>query len=209
MLFTLKNSDHTPGVYFPQPLFVAPDFDRAFIERFVQKHRIMATDTTCVDDICLNELLEFELPDSIGQLMHLDATPLGKDFVPSNYCVLCGRGKELYDSVGNRRFRCIADMYLDQYSKTKAKIGKSIIVDNILSIIKDAGGVFCKFEHGCWWQVSESAARDKVGAYFRACLQHRPGDKVTRRKTMSPASAPTEHRPEGTELMRDERRHSM
>jgi hypothetical protein len=163
----------------------------------------MAIDTACVDDFCLKELLEFELPDSIGQLLHLDVTPLGKDFVPTNYCVLCGRGKELFDSVGNRRFRCIADMFLDQYSKTKAKIGKSIIVANILSIIRDAGGVFCKFEHGCWWQVSENTARDKVGAYFRSCL-HRPCGKakLASRKTMceKPQSVPLEHRLEGSNL---------
>jgi hypothetical protein len=172
----------------------------------------MTNESSCDNDFCLQEFHEFELPESIEQLLQLDVTPLAKDFVPSNYCVLCGRGKEYFDFVGNRRFRCIINMYLDRYSKAKEKIAKSIIVSDVLSIIKDAGGRFCKFQDGSWWEVSEGTAREKIGAHFRDCLhtQYRSSGKakLARRKakSSSPQCLPTESRPEGS---RDGRRNSV
>ena len=80
-------------------------------------------------------------------------------FVPNNYCVLCGRGKECFNAVGNRRFRVIVSMFLDRYSKAQNKSQKSQIVSNVVDIVRGSGGAFLKLEDGIWWEIGDTLAR--------------------------------------------------
>jgi uncharacterized OB-fold protein len=127
--------------------------------------------STFDQDELIARVHDIDLPESmLDKILHEILTPLPNDFQPSNYCVQCGRGKEFFESIGNRRFREIVKSFLDQYVKAGRKGTKSSIVVAVLEIIEDAGGVFCKFEHGCWWKISDAYAREKVGALFRDCL---------------------------------------
>jgi hypothetical protein len=116
------------------------------------------------------DLQDFDFPEALELLITLDVSALPEDFVPSNYCVLCGKGKEYFDFAGNHRFRTIVSMHLDQYNNATDKVGKSRIVTQVMKIVHDAGGVFCRFEQGVWWRVSPATAREKTGALFRDCL---------------------------------------
>jgi hypothetical protein len=97
-------------------------------------------------------------------------TRLPDDFKPNGYTVLCGQGKEYFNNVGNRRFRVIVSMYLERYSLSETKTEKSAIVTDVMSIMRGAGGGFCKLDKRIWYEVGDVAAREKVGSYFRDCL---------------------------------------
>jgi hypothetical protein len=84
---------------------------------------------------------------------------LPRDFEPGNYSVICGRGKEFYNSIGNRRFRVMVSTFLDRYARAESKSKKSQIVLDIVAIIRSAGGGFIKYENGCWWEVGDNNAR--------------------------------------------------
>lgn len=111
---------------------------------------------------------------------------LPSDFVVSPYTVLCGRGKECFESVGNRRFRVLVQCQLHRYSQADSKRAKSQIVSEIVEMVRSAGGAFVKEKQGCWYEVGDVVAREKVGALFRDCLftRYRSASKckVARRK---------------------------
>ena len=113
-------------------------------------------------------------------------TELPSDFQPNCYSVICGRGGACFNSIGNRRFRVIVTMFLQQYSAANTKLAKSKIVTQIIGMIQSAGGGFVKYEKGRWYEVSDGMAREKVGALFRDCLhtQYRSAakSKLARRK---------------------------
>jgi hypothetical protein len=90
---------------------------------------------------------------------------LPENFIPGPATVICGRGKECTGSAGNVRFRKIVCSFLKPYSEAQNKIEKSAIVSCIIAEVKHGrtDGEFCKFESGAWWEVEDSAAREKVG----------------------------------------------
>jgi hypothetical protein len=108
---------------------------------------------------------------------------LSADFEPNDYTVLCGKGKECYYNVGNKRFRALANMYLERYSHCNAKSEKSAIVSAIIGHIRKNEGAFAKLEDGKWYDVGDAAAREKVGAFFRDRL-HARYRSATKSKTV-------------------------
>jgi hypothetical protein len=104
---------------------------------------------------------------------------LGVDFQPSDYSVLCCRGKESVNHIGNRRFRIISSMYVQRYSRADTKAAKSVIVSEIITAIRQAGGNFCRHKRGIWFEVGDNYAREKVSALLRDLLhsQYRSSNK--------------------------------
>jgi hypothetical protein len=104
---------------------------------------------------------------------------LGGDFQLSDYSVLCCRGKDSVNHVGNRRFRILASMYVAKYSQADSKAAKSVIVSEIITAIRQVGGNFCKQKRGTWFEVGEHCAREKVSALLRDLLhtQYRSSNK--------------------------------
>jgi hypothetical protein len=92
---------------------------------------------------------------------------LGDDFKPSRFSVICGRGKDSYDHVGNHHFRELASMFVARYVRAGSKADKSEIVSEMVGMIHQAEGTFCKFENGAWFQVGDHYAREKAGALLR------------------------------------------
>jgi hypothetical protein len=86
-------------------------------------------------------------------------TALSDGYTPHNYDVICGRGREVLESVGNRRFRLTSSVFIEKYAIAKSKTDKSLIVAQILDIIHDAGGRFIKHEEGRWWDIGYDASR--------------------------------------------------
>ena len=110
---------------------------------------------------------------------------LGVDFQPSNLSVICGRGRQ-NKHVGNQHFRKLSGKFVDEYSRAATKTAKSNLVFNIVTMIRQAGGTFCKYEKGAWFEVGDRFAREKVSAFFRDKLhtQYRSSStaKSTRRR---------------------------
>jgi hypothetical protein len=102
------------------------------------------------------------------------------DFQPSDLSVICGRGKDSYNHTGNRCFRILASVFVERYSRADSKTAKSALVFNIVTMIRQAGGHFCKREKGTWYEVGDRCAREKVSAYFRDMLhtQYRSSAKA-------------------------------
>jgi hypothetical protein len=98
----------------------------------------------------------------------------------SDYSVVCGRGKDSFNHVGNRRFRILASMFIGRYSEADSKTAKSAIVTEILAVIRQAGGHFCKNIEGAWFEVGDHHAREKVSSLLRDMLhtQYRSSAKA-------------------------------
>ena len=109
--------------------------------------------------------------------------PLPEDFVPSGYSVVCGRGRACTESVGNRRLKVIANIFLAKYSKASTKEEKSAIVTSIMDILEEGcpegpQGTFVRYSEGRWWMVDDATAREKVGALMRECLGYKSSNRV-------------------------------
>jgi hypothetical protein len=98
---------------------------------------------------------------------------LALDFQPSLFSVICGRGKDSYDHAGNHHFRELANMFVARYSRAGSKIEKSKIVSEMVAMIHQADGTFCKYENGAWFQVGDQCAREKASALLRGILYKR------------------------------------
>ena len=99
-------------------------------------------------------------------------TPLPLDFQPTEYTVLCGRSRDCFESIGNRNFRVLCNIFLQDYLDAPGKLEKSRIVTKIMKTIHQASpvGSFVSFENGRYYEVSQRTAREKVGAFFRDSL---------------------------------------
>jgi hypothetical protein len=109
------------------------------------------------------------------------------DFQLSDFSVVCGRGRDSFNHIGNRRFRILASMHIERYSRANSKVAKTAIVSEIIEVIRQADGNFCKFEKGKWFEVADHHAREKVSSLLRDLLhtQYRSSAKakIARRKT--------------------------
>jgi hypothetical protein len=109
------------------------------------------------------------------------------DFQLSDFSVICGRGRDSFNHIGNRRFRILASMHIERYSRADSKVAKTGIVSEIIEVIRQADGNFCKFTKGKWFEVADHHAREKVSSLMRDLLhtQYRSSAKakIARRKS--------------------------
>jgi hypothetical protein len=80
---------------------------------------------------------------------------LGVDFQPSEYSVICGRGKASFNHPGNYHLRMLAGAFVADYCQAGRKLKKSAIVSKIVAVIRQGGGGFCKYEKGAWFEKLE------------------------------------------------------
>jgi hypothetical protein len=107
---------------------------------------------------------------------------LPADFTPSVFSVICGRGKESYDYVGNHHFRELASMYVARYARANSKGDKSEIVSEMVGMVHQAEGTFCKFEDGAWFKVGDHYAREKAGALLRDMVHNQQRSPLVKAK---------------------------
>jgi hypothetical protein len=102
-------------------------------------------------------------------------------------------------------------MFIERYSEADSKGAKSAIVSEIIAVIRQAGGDFCKNKKGAWFEVGDHCAREKVSALLRDLLhtQYRSSAKAKvgrRQKTGKKGKQhqkPKQVEVEGTEVSDD------
>jgi hypothetical protein len=92
------------------------------------------------------------------------------EYKPCAYSVVCGRGLDAFNHVGNRRFRLLTRKSIERYSQAGTRAAKSAIVSEILALVRQAGGIFCKCKTGVWLEVGDRHAREKIGTSLRDLL---------------------------------------
>lgn len=118
-------------------------------------------------------------------LMGRVKTPLHANFKPSEFDVLCGRGKSCYHWCGNQRFRNTIERTLEDYQNSDTKLRKSMIVMEIVDLVRSNspdGGGFVREIKGQWCEIGDEAAREKVGQTIRdALIQQDPEKRAKKR----------------------------
>ena len=107
---------------------------------------------------------------------------LPEGWTPSPWSVLCGRGKDCFEAIGNRRFRILVEANLEKYASATSKLAKSIIVMGVLDAIREGSnqiGGFVKQDPKTkrWVEVNDDVSREKIGQQFRVALAQRKNKK--------------------------------
>lgn len=100
-------------------------------------------------------------------------TPLSPSFSPGPNDVIFSRGQKARKHAGNIKFQAIVRSVSERYSKTEGKLGKSLIVSEIIDTIRrnSPNGGFVKLDNGKWYEVGDYIARERVGQSLRDLLK--------------------------------------
>jgi hypothetical protein len=91
--------------------------------------------------------------------------------MPGPFDVICARGKQAYNHEGNRYFRGIVASATEKYSNVESKLQRSMIVTEIVDVIRAKGNGFVRQnDEGEWIECTDVMCREKVGQHFRNAL---------------------------------------
>ena len=95
--------------------------------------------------------------------------PLGADFTPGEFDVICGRGRQAFNHPGNKFFRTLVQRYHDNFGQAKTRLERTTVVTNVIDEVRSKGMGFVKQDEtgGQWSIVSDRLAREKVGNILR------------------------------------------
>jgi hypothetical protein len=95
-------------------------------------------------------------------------------YLPSHSDVRCGRGKQNWNMAGNINFRSVIRASVARYIAAPSKVDKTAVVVSVVNEIRRQDGHFLKQQQeqqygssGCWYDIGNAAARDKVGHSLR------------------------------------------
>ena len=96
-------------------------------------------------------------------------TPLGKDFQPREYDVICARGNQAWNNPGNKLLRALVQKGKQQYGDATTKIQRSMVVTDIVNAIREKGNAFIKLDTktGQWQDIGDYLSREKVSQLLR------------------------------------------
>ena len=89
---------------------------------------------------------------------------------PSEYDVVCGRGKGSYNRPGNKRFRAIAQEYVPEYLAARSRLDKSSVLNKIVHVVQENGRFLKYSKKEGWFVISHELAREKVGHAIREAM---------------------------------------
>jgi hypothetical protein len=133
--------------------------------------------------------------DIVASTFFVDSTPavklikicnsnqlLPKGYQPSQYDVVCGRGKGHYNQPGNRNFRNILHRRLPEYKKLRSRADKTIFLSTIVEAIRcqnnGHANFIRRFKSTDWTVLTDEEAREKVGHAIREMMLPRYKVKV-------------------------------
>lgn len=97
-------------------------------------------------------------------------------FVPHQYSVIIGKGRDARDAPGTRFLRAEIQSRLQLYKTCTGRLERAQIVSDLLTEQQrrcPLGGVFVKFDGERWWELSEHDARENITAAFRNRLHEK------------------------------------
>lgn len=109
---------------------------------------------------------------------------LPADYFPQNNDVICSRGADSYNHIGNKKFRSIVDYQLGNYTKASSKLEKSLIVSSIIDEVRHNGGVFLRRDArtDSYYEVDEKLSREKAGQAIRAQIRKMKTSSIKQEK---------------------------
>lgn len=115
------------------------------------------------------------VPPAISELaVSNQAAPLEGNFSPGEYDVVCGRGKGSYNRPGNKRFRALVTQYIDEYTKSRNKLDKTMVLATIIEKVRSQDYGRARFvkhdKKNGWFEISDDQAREKVGHAMREAI---------------------------------------
>jgi hypothetical protein len=115
-----------------------------------------------------------------------DLIPLSDCFSPSSSDVIVGTGREAKLHPGNDDFlELLKNDYLEKYSNAKCKLEKSMIISEIVSVVRERSPThtgFVKRTQDGWYQVEDHLAREKVSQSLRNLLHNQYRSSVKSKK---------------------------
>lgn len=102
---------------------------------------------------------------------YVDARRFPPGFTPGPNDVICARGNHAWNNPGNRYFRKLVEKAAKAYGDVDSKIERSIIVTEIVEMVRSRGNGFVKAtSDGRWMEVGDGLAREKAGQLLRNFL---------------------------------------
>lgn len=83
------------------------------------------------------------------------------------YDVLCGRHKDAFNNVGNRRFRVTVSLALERYLLAPTRQDRSIVIASVVDLVRENGGHFLQWKLGQWVELDDKNTQAKVGHALR------------------------------------------
>jgi hypothetical protein len=100
-------------------------------------------------------------------------------YQPTSFDVCCGRGKQHWTHSGNVNFRKFIQNNIHLYQEAQTKPAKTALVVTLVEHVRSNGGHFLKLEEdsssadfGCWVDIGDFLARDKVSHSLRDQINH-------------------------------------
>lgn len=87
------------------------------------------------------------------------------------YDVICGRGSLAFNNIGNRRFRVLISMNVDEYNNSQGRHRKGLFIGSLVDTLQHQVGVrFFKLKGGQLIELTDRQIRQKVGHALRDVL---------------------------------------
>jgi hypothetical protein len=99
--------------------------------------------------------------------------PIPLDWEPEDNSVVIGKGKRYYYHPGNSWLRKIVASMLDDYAVAKSKLDKSLIISDVVDLVRQNGSFVKKSSSGTWVHAEELLCREKISAVFRDAMHQR------------------------------------
>lgn len=111
--------------------------------------------------------------------------------------VLCGRDRNAFNNVGNRRFRVSVSLALDRYLKASTRKEKSIVIRSVVEVVRLNGGRFLQESVNrvdgtkSYIELDEKRSHEKTGHALRdmALLRGTKGKKPSSIQSISSSTA--------------------
>jgi hypothetical protein len=110
-------------------------------------------------------------PVTITSSMQMPSPQPTRDLVPPTAKdILIGRGHKVYNFIGNRRFRKLIDMFIQEYVESDSRNHKTCLVRKIIEIVLQSGYRFLSLDaSGVFAEISYDEMKKKVSASMIAC----------------------------------------
>jgi hypothetical protein len=117
----------------------------------------------------LNEDMESRLESTGKDRFSKDFSTCSDNIVATKFDVLCGRDREAFLHVGNRKFRAIIAKNRDMYQNAKTRADKYRIASEVIDVIHEYGGRFLKKDPktNMWHNVGRHYTHEKVSHALR------------------------------------------